>query len=163
MPKKINIEIKESVEFLEKEYSKARGILKKDRIKTLLYIKQVNYQFQSEIGNKLGRTEKTVRQWLQEYSKYGYQSLIEIKSGGNNTRKIEPNVIDFIAEKVVDIHTTITSYIELQLLIEAELGQKITYGALYSHCKSKHKSKLKVARKSHHKKDEKAAELFKKP
>ncbi len=163
MPKKINIEISESVDFLEKEQSKATGILKKDRLKTLLFVKQGKYQYQSEIGVKLGRTEKTIRGWIQEYSKNGYQSMLEVKSGGNNTRTIGSDVAGFIAKKVSDVHTTITSYIELQLLIEEEFGQKITYGALYTHCKSKHKSKLKVARKSHHKKDEKAAELFKKP
>jgi hypothetical protein len=33
--------------------------------------------------------------------------------------------------------------------------------ALYSHCRRNYKTKLKVARKSHHNKDEKAEELFK--
>lgn len=71
--------------------------------------------------------------------------------------------MELIANKIVDVETTITSYVELQLIIEEELGEKIAYGALYSHCRGKHKSRLKVARKSHHKKDEKAEELFKKP
>ncbi len=53
MPKKIAIEIKESVGFLEKEHSKAISPLKKDRIKSLLFVKQGKYQFQSEIGVKL--------------------------------------------------------------------------------------------------------------
>ena len=69
----------------------------------------------------------------------------------------------FISEKVKDINTTITSYLELQLLIEEELKEIVAYGALYSHCRRNYKTKLKVARKSHHKKDEKAEELFKKP
>lgn len=86
-----------------------------------------------------------------------------MKSGGNNTRTISEKARVFIAKKVTDSMTTITSYVELQLLIEQELGEKVFYGALYSHCRRNHKSKLKVARKSHHKKDEKAEELFKKP
>ncbi len=40
MPKKISLEINESIDYLEKEYSKAKGILKKDRIKTLIYVKK---------------------------------------------------------------------------------------------------------------------------
>jgi len=44
-------------------------------------------------------------------------------------------------------------------LIEEELKEKVAHGALYSHCRWKYKSKLKVAQKSHHKK---AEELFKK-
>jgi len=69
----------------------------------------------------------------------------------------------FIAKKVLDVNSTITSYVELQLLIEEELKEKVVYGTLYSHCRRNYQSKLKVARKSHHKKDEKAEELFKKP
>ena len=65
MPKKIAITIEESVDFLEKAFSKAQGSLKQDRIKALLYIKKEQYFFQSEIDKKLGRTEKTVGQWLQ--------------------------------------------------------------------------------------------------
>lgn len=163
MPKKITIEIEESVEFLQREHSKAQGLLKKDRIKTLLYIKEGNYHYQSDIGKKLGRAEKTIRGWLQEYSKEGYSSLLEVKSGGNNTKTISEKAQSFIAEKVQDANTTITSYVELQLLIEEELKESVAYGALYSHCKRNYKSKLKVARKSHHKKEEKAEELFKKP
>ncbi|MFV7235076.1 helix-turn-helix domain-containing protein [Flavobacterium sp. ZB4R12] len=163
MPKKIKIEITESLEFLRNEHIKAKGELKKDRLKVLIYIKEGKYHFQSDIAKKLGRTEKTVREWIQEYSQSGLSSLLKVSSGGNNTRTISDKALELIAKKILDVETTITSYLELQLIIEKELGEKIAYGALYSHCKRKYKSKLKVARKSHHKKDEKAEELFKKP
>lgn len=163
MPKKIKIEITESIGFLRNEHLKAKGLLKKDRLKVLIYIKEEKYHFQSDIAKKLGRTEKTVRQWIQRYVQSGISSLLEVSSGGNNTRKISEKALIFIANKILDAETNITSYVELQLIIEEELGEKIPYGALYSHCRRKHKSRLKVARKSHHKKDEKAEELFKKP
>nr|WP_315200602.1 helix-turn-helix domain-containing protein [uncultured Flavobacterium sp.] len=123
MPKKINLEIAESVEFLQREHSKAKWLLKKDRIKTLLYIKEGKYHFQSDISKKLGRSEKTIRGWLQQYLKEGYSSLMEVKSGGNNTITISEKARIFIAEKVKDKNTTIMSYIELQLLLEEELGE----------------------------------------
>src|SRR5215216_5762264 len=111
MPKKISIEIVESIDFLQKEYVKAKGPLKKDRIKTLLYVKESKYHFQSDIGKKLGRAEKTIRGWLQEYSQNGYSGLLEVKSGGNNTRTISEKARLFIADKLNDAHTTITSYV----------------------------------------------------
>jgi transposase len=162
MPKKINIEIAETLEFLRNEHLKAKGELKKDRLKVLIYIKEEKYYFQSDIAKKLGRSEKTVRQWIQEYAQSGLSSLLKVCSGGNNTRKISEKALELISNKILDEGTIITSYIELQLIIEEELNEKIPYGALYSHCRRKHKSRLKVARKSHHKKDEKAEELFKK-
>lgn len=163
MPKKITLLIAEDLEFLLREHSKSPSSLSKDRIKALIYIKKGKYAFQSDIAQKLGRTEKTVRGWLQRYSQVGFSGLTRIKSGGNNTKVLSDKAKVFIAEKLTDSTTTITSYIELQLLIAKELEETVPYFALYAHCRRKHKSKLKVARKSHYKKDPKAEELFKKP
>jgi len=104
--KKITIEIKECVEFLQKEHSNAKGVIKKDRIKTLLYIKQEKYHFQSDIGKKLGRIEKTVRDWIKEYVELGFSTLLEVKSGGNNTRTISDKAniyldLNFIIPKLL--------------------------------------------------------------
>ncbi|NJS16796.1 MAG: helix-turn-helix domain-containing protein [Nostocaceae cyanobacterium CSU_2_110] len=163
MPKKITIIIEEDIDFLEKSYSKVQGSLKRDRIKTLIYVKTNQYCFQSDIAKKLGRTEKTIRGWLLDYTKNGFASLLQVKSGGNNTRTISDEMILSIEQKITDAKTTITSYVELKHLLEEELKQEIDYGALYSHCRRKFKSKLKVARKSHYKKDENAEAFFKKP
>lgn len=163
MPKKISIEIVESVDFLEKSYAKTKEPLKRDRIKTLLFIKKGQSFYQGDIAKKLGRTEKTVRTWLQAYCQKGFSGLLEVHSGGNNTRTISEKMLTLIDKKLNDPNTTITSYIELKNILEEELLENIEYGALYSHCRRKYKSKLKVARKSHYKKDENAGAFFKKP
>jgi len=59
-------------------------------------IKQGKYQFQSYIGEKLGRTGKTIRGWTKEYVKFGLYILLEVKSGGNNTRTISDKAKSFI-------------------------------------------------------------------
>lgn len=159
MPKKITLLITEDLEFLLREHSKSPSSLSKDRIKALIYIKRGKYVFQSDIALKLGRTEKTVRGWLQKYSQVGFSGLTAVKSGGNNTKVLSDKAKIFIAEKLTDPTTTITSYIELKLLIAQELEEIVPYFALYAHCRRKHKTKLKVARKSHYKKDPKA-EVF---
>ena len=148
---------------MNKSYSKSTSRLAQDRIKTLLYVRTKKYEHQSDIAKRLGRTEKTIREWLKSYSSKGFESLVTIKSGGNNTRTLSNQVIALIEEKLTDSKTTITSYVELLLLIEAETGDRVAYGALYSHCRRKFKSKLKVARKSHYKKDPEAEAFFKKP
>jgi len=163
MPKKINISIKEDINYLNKSYSKARSRLAQDRIKTLLLVSEKKYHFQSDIAKKLGRNEKTVRDWLKLYATEGFSSLIKVKSGGNNRRTLSDDVINLIGQKVTDPTTTITSYVELQLLLEVQTNQKVAYGALYSHCRRKFKTKLKVARKSHYKKDPNAEAFFKNP
>ena len=161
MPKKIETSITESTEFLNKAYSRTSSRLQQDRIKTLLYVLTKKYHFQSDIAKKLGRSEKTVRDWLKLYANEGFNSLIKVKSGGNNTKTLSDEVIRMIEEKVTDSNTTITSYIELKLFLEEQTKEKIAYGALYSHCRRKFKTKLKVARKSHYKKDQNAEAFFK--
>lgn len=163
MPKKIAVTIVEEIDFLEKLFSKEQGHLKRDRLKTLIYVKTNKYFFQSDIAKKLGRTEKTIRCWLNDYAENGLTKLLEVKSGGNNTRTISDEMILSIEQKVTDSKTTITSYVELKSLLEEEFKKEINYSALYSHCKRNLKSKLKVARKSHYKKDENAQAFFKKP
>lgn len=161
MPKKIDISIKESVDYLVKSYSKSTSRLQQDRIKTLLFVAEKKYHFQSDIAKKLGRNEKTIRQWLNQYATEGFSGLMSVKSGGNNTRTLSDKVIDLIEQKVTDANSTITSYVELQFLLEEQTNEKVAYGALYSHCRRKFKSKLKVARKSHYKKDSNAEAFFK--
>ena len=162
MPKKIPVIVAESLAFLEKEYSKTSEPLKRDRIKTLIYVKIKKFVFQSDIAKKLGRNERTIREWLKSYSALGYNRYLEVNSGGNNTAVISDRAKEFIALKVNDPSTTITSYVELLALLEDELGEQLLYTTLYQHCKNRHKTKLKVARKSHHKQDENAIAFFKK-
>lgn len=161
MPKKIDIIIKEDLESIKKLYRSSSTELRRDRLKMLYYIKSGHYIFRSAIANKLGRRPNTVGSWLKLYEQDGLSGLVKIQSGGNNTKVISDKAITYISEKLTTVNTTITSYVELQLLIEEELGQKIPYGALYTHCRRNHKSKLKVSRKSHYKKDPEAELLFK--
>lgn len=150
MPKKITITLKEDVGFLNASYSRTTSRLQQDRVKTLLYLSTKKYHYQSDIAKKLGRTKKTVRDWLKLYATSGFDALIKVKSGGNNTRTLSDKVIELIAEKVTDSTTTINSYIELQLLLEKQTGENIVYGALCSHCRRKFRTKLKVTRKFHY-------------
>ena len=45
MPIEIALAVLEDIDFLEKSFSKAQGSLKKDRIKTLIYVKTGQYFF----------------------------------------------------------------------------------------------------------------------
>ncbi|WP_062060121.1 helix-turn-helix domain-containing protein [Aquimarina longa] len=163
MPKKININIVEDLAYLKKLHSGCSTELVRDRLKMLLCIKQEKYGSRKDIAIKLGRRPTTIGLWVVLYQEKGLSGLVEVQSGGNNTKMITQEAKAFIANKVLDQHTTITSYVELQAMLAQELNQQVTYAALYAHCRRKHKTKLKVSRKSHYKKDDKAEEVFKKP
>jgi hypothetical protein len=71
--------------------------------------------------------------------------MLEVKSGGNNTKKISKKMALSIEQKLTDSKTTITSYVELLELLKVELNESVSNGALYAHCRRKCKAKLKVA------------------
>jgi len=160
MPKKIDILILEDFSTLESLLRKTSTDLLRSRIKALILLKKGNISYQSELSKKLGYTEKTVREWLKLYKSTGLEGLLSLKSGGNGKSTISEKARVLISEKLNSPSTTITSYSELQFILEKEHQIQINYKTLYGYCRRHHQSKLKVARKSHYKKDEQAVEAF---
>jgi transposase len=155
VPKKITIKIKESAEYLYEKLSESKGKQKEDRIKTLLYIKEKKFHFQSDIGEDLERTEKTIRAWIREYQENGFSGLLKVKSGGNNTRTISEKAVKHISKYIKYLtkeerspnEIKFSSFIELKLRLEEDLAETINYDALYSHFRRNYKSEYKILKK----------------
>ena len=162
MPKKIQIIIKESEKELRLLLTKTTTERVRGRIKALLLLKQSKVNYQSQLAKKLGFTEKTVREWLKLYESEGLRSLLAVRVGGNRDSAISEEALKFIEKQLNNPQTTITSYVELQQLVEDTFGEPVNYKTLNGYCKRVFKSKLKVSRKSHYKQDPKAIEAFKK-
>ena len=162
MPKKIAITIKESKQELRLLLSKTRTDRVRGRIKALLLLKQNKVAYQKQLAQKLGFTEKTLREWLKLYKSEGLNSLLTVRVGGNRASVISKEALEFIEKQLNNPQTTITSYVELQQLVEDTFGECINYKTLNGYCNRVFKSKLKVSRKSHYKQDAQAIEAFKK-
>jgi transposase len=162
MPKQIKIEILESENTLKNLLRKTSTDMYKARIKTLLMIKTDKVKYLTIIANKLGFTEKTIRTWLNLYTNEGLVNYMKVNFKSNVEKKISKELSDSIFAELNNKETTITSYVELLAIIEEKYNIVLPYTTLYSHCRRKYKSVLKVARKSHYKKDDKAVEAFKK-
>ena len=67
MPKKIHLSILESEQDLRLLLTKNTTDRVRGRIKALLLLKQGKVEYQSHLANKLGFTEKTIREWLKLY------------------------------------------------------------------------------------------------
>lgn len=162
MPKKIDITVVESEKELRLLLSKATSDRLRGRIKALLLLKKGEVVFQSHLASKLGFTEKTIREWLKLYASEGLSSLIKIRVGGNRDSIMSEQVLDFIEHQLKNVQTTITSYVELQQLIQDAFDEQVNYKTLHGYCRRVFKSKLKVSRKSHYKQDDLAIAAFKK-
>ena len=161
MAKTIDIQVLESEKQLQSLLRRTKSKLVEKRVKALILVKKGKCRYTREVAVKVGVTRKTVYNWFSIYKQQGIHKLCEVHQGGNNTALLSAATIQKIDDLLNNSYSTITSYVELVSIL-AQTQKNITYASVYQHCKRKHKSKLKVARKSHHKKDEQAVEAFKK-
>jgi len=162
MAKQIDLIIEESESELKTLLYRQTKLLESQRVKALLLIKQGKVHYTYELAKKLKRERKTIYSWLKLYKTEGIDSYLKIKSRGSRRDKIPAAIKEGISKKLSDASSTITSYVELLDWVEKNYGLVLKYQTLYSHCRTYHNSTLKVARKSHYKKDEQAIEAFKK-
>ena len=162
MARQIRITIQESESELKSLLNQQTKLLGYQRAKALLLIKQGKVVYTYQLAKKLKRERKTIYNWLKLYDQKGITPYLKIKSRGSRKERIPVEVRQGLSEKLSDPCTTITSYVELLEWINTRYGLALNYKTLYSHCRAHHKSVLKVARKSHHKKDGKAVDAFKK-
>ena len=162
MAKQINIQVQENESHLKKLLLKQQSITTRSRVKMLLLIKQGKVIYTKDLVPKLKVCRKSIYNWIQLYREGSLDKLLTINKGGNNTPLIEQQTKLALQEKLSDPSTQITSYVELLAWVHNNYQSNVNYAALYKHCRVHHKSVLKVARKSHHKKDEQAVEAFKK-
>ena len=162
MAKQINLDIKESESELRSLLNSQTKLLQYQRVKALLLIKQGKVVYTYQLAKKLKRERKTIYNWLKLYKQEGIEFYLNVKSRGSRREEIPEEVKQALSEQLSNPSTTITSYVELLNWVESHFGILLNYKTLYSHCRTYHQSVLKVARKSHHKKDELAVEAFKK-
>ena len=162
MAKTIDITIQESEEHLKYLLRKQVKLLQQGRVKALLLIKQdkVNYTYQ--LADKLKRGRRTIYDWLKSYEEKGIEGYLTVSSRGKRKEKLTENEKQAIALKLQDPTTDITSYVELLHWVNQQFEKDIPYHVVYNYCRVHLKGRLKIARKSHHKKDEQAVEAFKK-
>lgn len=162
MAKTIDIEVSESEQALKGLLYKQSSMLKHSRVKALLLIKQGKVRYSRDLAKKLKYERRTIYNWLKTYKASGISGLLKVDRGGNNTPVIPQGIKAIIAQQLNKSDTTITGYKELMHWLEHAHNYSIKYTTLYSYCRTHLQSKLKVARKSHHKKDQGAIEAFKK-
>lgn len=162
MAKTIDINIQESESNLQYLLRKQSKLLQQSRIKTLLLIKQGKVRYTCELADKLKRERKTIYNWLKSYEEKGIEGYLTVSSRGKRKEKLTENEKQAITLKLQDPTTDITSYVELLHWVNQQFEKDIPYHVVYNYCRVHLKGKLKIARKSHHKKDEQAVEAFKK-
>ena len=162
MAVKTKIEIKESKTELELLRKSKKTQREKTRILFLLLKLESNFESQEELSRYLDVSESTIRRWTNTYNQFGLKALLHIPLGGKRREVVTSVISKGLKKKLEDSENPLLGYNDAVNWVEKYYGVKIKYNTLRTYMKRHFKTKLKVPRKSHYKKDEQAIEVFKK-
>ncbi|MDG2177303.1 MAG: helix-turn-helix domain-containing protein [Algibacter sp.] len=157
-----NLKIKESISSLEAAFKSSDNFKVRQRIQSLIFLKQGKFQRQADLAEYLGVDRSSLKRWIRQYKDTGLDGLTTLKSGGNYKGVISEVLHKALAKKMNDSQDPLLGYWHAVSWVKEHFGEDIHYQTLRSYLIRHFKTKKKHPRKSHYKKDEQALEVFKK-
>lgn len=161
MARSLRIEIRESVEYLEKSLRHACSASQKERVQMLWWIKSGQVTQHQELGHRLGRDSSTISRWLGKYRQGGLSKLLEEKSSPGRAWKIDGEMLEQLKVRLQQSEG-FKSYGEIQHWLEQQFDTVVNYKTVYNTVRYRLNAKLKVPRPQSLKQDEPSVTLFKK-
>jgi transposase len=160
-PKKIII--KETLQELKSLYKKATPFIA-PRIRVLIELKKHEEEGISKriVATTIGVDPNSVQAWRKLYEEHGIDGLCKHNKIGFKPSVFTKEEHDAIKTKLNDSKNGLRGYVELLSWIKKEFNKQIKYNTLLKYSIREFGSKVKVARKSHIKKDVEAVSTFKK-
>ena len=158
-----NIKVKETMAELKTLLKRASPLIA-PRIRMLIEIKKTESTGISKISlaSLVGVDPNSVQTWRTLYLNKGIEGILMHKKTGFRPSVFTKDEHASIEKKLKDPKNGLRGYVELLDWIEKEFKKQIKYNTLLKYSIKNFGSKVKVARKSHIKKDEEAVSTFKK-
>ena|SRR5437899_1182358 len=162
MANPLQISIKESLSDL-KALLKNQPSHFKPRVQMLITIKKsATGLSKNALAELIGVNHNSIQIWRKKYLQGGINELLFHRKTGFKPSLITPEAHKSIETKLNEPLEGFTSFKELQQWVDENFVKGIKYVTINSYVKRHFGAKLKVARKSHIKKDHQATEAFKK-
>lgn len=135
-----------------------------NRIKVLIEFKKNESTGISKrvVADTVGVNHNSVQTWRTLYEQGGIEAILKHDRKEGRPSAITAEEHKLIEKKLHDPKNGLRGYVELLTWVEAEFKKTIKYNTLLKYSIRHFGSKVKVARKSHVKKDEEAVTTFKK-
>ena len=161
LPKKI--QVKESSKEIKK-LQKGKPVTIIKRLNMLLELKKHEGAGVSkrDLAKIVGVDPNSVQSWRALYIKGGITSLIKHNKTGFKPSIIKPKEHKLIEKQLKNPNNGLRGYKELMHWIKTDLNVEVKYTTLFEYVKRNFGAKIKVARKSHVRKNKEAVETFKK-
>ena len=162
MANALNIRVKESLPELKK-ILKTNPLHQSSKIRMLMVIKTSEVDLnKNELAAWVGVNHNSIQKWRKKYQSGGIKALLSDGRIGFKPSVISKEAHEQIRIKLHNPEGAFTSFKDLQHWVDTNLVPGINYNSLRHYVKRNFGAKLKVARKSHIKKDQEAVDLFKK-
>jgi transposase len=157
------IKVKETMSELKALLKKSSPLIA-PRVRTLIEIKKNESTGISKIALAalVGVDPNSVQRWRTLYFEKGIDGILKHNKTGFRPSVFTKDEHALIEKKLKDPKNGLRGYVELLNWIESEFKKQIKYNTLLKYSIRNFGSKVKVARKSHIKKDEEAVSTFKK-
>jgi transposase len=133
------------------------------KIKMLILIKESQTDLtKNELADQIGVNHNSAQTWRKKYQSGGIDALLSDGRIGFKPSVVSEEAHEQIRIKLHNPEGAFTSFKDLQQWVDANFAKGINYNSLRHYVKRHFGAKLKVARKSHVKKDKEAVLLFKK-
>lgn len=161
MSRRLEIEITESAEYLEKTLKQARIASQKERLQMLWWLKIGQVRSHNELALRLARDSSTITRWLQKYRQHGLTGLLEIKKAPGQVSTIQGEVLESLKARLKS-PSGFSSYGEIISWLLENHGLNVSYRMVHYLVRYKLQAKLKVPRPCSANQDPEAIETFKK-
>lgn len=164
MAKPKNVIVKESIEVLKDFKKKASCNLISNRMSMLIVLKKHESTGISkrELALKVGINQNSAQKWRTLYVNQGIEGLLQHGRIGFKPSVFSKEQHTALETKLKDPKNGLRGYVELLSWAETEFKTTFKYNTILKYVEKNFGTKIKVARKSHVKKDEEAVETFKK-
>lgn len=159
----IIFKIKESESEIKKLIRSSHPMIAK-RLQALLVFKrnEVVGVSKRDVALEIGVNHNSIQTWRSMYVDGGIKSLITHSNIGHKPSKVNKIQERALKEKLDNPHNGIVGFIELLDWFNAKYDTSLNYKTFHGFVVRKFQAKIKVARKSHVKKDDQAIDDFKK-
>lgn len=162
MANALKITVKESIPELKK-LLKSAPEHQSPKLKMLITIKQSASDLnKNELADQVGVNHNSIQTWRKKYQTGGIKLLLSDGRIGFKPSVISKEAHEQIRIKLNNPEGAFTSFKDLQQWVDTYFIKGINYNSLRHYVKRHFGAKLKVARKSHVKKDKEAVDIFKK-
>jgi transposase len=158
---RLQVEIKESQEELEKAVKYAQEASSLERLQMLYWLKSGQVTSRSEIAERLGRDEATITRWLRKYKDGGSRGLLEVKQAPGKQPIVSGENLERLKQRLEEPQG-FPSYNQIQQWLESELGLSIAYKTVDQLVRYSLGAKLKVPRPQSRKQHPESQSHFKK-